>query len=252
MNYIKNFLEEKVIKYNNTKFIDNDPIKIPHLFYKQKDIEISALLTALISWGTRKIIIKKSIEIMKYMDNSPYDFIINHTNKDLNIFKSFKHRTFIDLDIKYFIISLKNIYKFYNGLSSIFYIKKTENNTQNAIKRFRKIFLSISHPLRIEKHISNPDKGSVCKKLNMFLRWMSRKDNNGVDFGLWDHIPISKLSCPIDIHSFRVSKKLGLISNKNLNIKSLIELDNILRFFDKTDPVKYDFALFGLGVFENF
>lgn len=249
---IKKFLDKKVQLYNKDFFIETDPIQIPHLFSKKEDIEIAGFLTSVISWGLRKVIIEKAKLLMKLMDNSPYDFIMNHKSIDLNLFKKFKHRTMQYLDIIFFIKSLKKIYKIYNGLESLFYIEKTEINTQNAIKRFRKIFFSLDHEKRTEKHISNPDKGSACKRLNMYLRWMIRKDNNGVDLGLWNSISASKLSCPLDVHSARVAKKLGLISRKTNDIKSVIEIDKILRSFDKKDPIKYDFALFGLGTFENF
>lgn len=250
--HIKFFLDKKVQMYNKSCFIEEDPIQIPHLFSNKKDIEISGFLTSLISWGIRKTTIKKAKYLMNLMDNSPYDFVINHKSIDLNSLIKFKHRTIKGMDIIFFIKSLKKIYNMYNGLELLFFIKKTEINPQNAIKRFRKILFSFNHEKRIEKHISDPDKGSACKKINMYLRWMIRKDKNKVDLGIWNNIPTSKLSCPLDIHSFRVAKKLGLISRKKNNIKSVIEIDNILRMFDKKDPVKYDFALFGLGKFENF
>lgn len=249
---IKNFLDKKVELYNKSFFIEEDPIQIPHFFSLKEDIEISGFLTSLISWGMRKIIIKKAKYLMNIMDNSPYDFVMNHNSIDLNLLKNFKHRTIKGEDIIFFIKSLKKIYNKYKGLESLFYIKKTEINTQNAIKRFRKILFSFNHEKRIEKHVANPTKGSACKKLNMYLRWMIRKDKNKVDLGLWNNISTSKLSCPLDVHSLRVAKKLGLISRNKNDIKSVIEIDNILRIFDKKDPVKYDFALFGLGKFENF
>lgn len=254
MNYyhdIKNFLDKKVEIYNKYFFIEQDPIQIPHIFSKKEDIEISGFLTSLLSWGRRKTTIEKAKYLMNIMDNSPYDFVMNHNTIDLNYLRIFKHRTIKGEDIIFFIKSLKKIYNKYHGLESLFYIKETEINTQNAIKRFRKILFSFNHEKRTEKHISDPDKGSACKKLNMYLRWMTRKDNK-VDLGLWNSIPMSKLSCPLDIHSTRVAKKLGLLSRKKNDIKSVIEIDSILRIFDKKDPVKYDFALFGLGKFENF
>lgn len=250
--HIKDFLDEKVKLYNKYFFIETDPIQIPHIFTKKEDIEIAGFLTSLMSWGKRQIIIKQAKYLMQIMDNSPYDFIKYHTDIDMKYFMTFKYRNIQAKDMIFFIQSLKNIYNRYNGLESLFYIKKTEFNTQNAIKRFRKIFFSLDHEKRTEKHISHPDKGSACKRLNMYLRWMIRKDNHGVDLGIWKSIPMSKLSCPLDIHSTRVAYKLGLISRNKNNIKSVVELDNYLRQFDKIDPVKYDFALFGLGIFENF
>lgn len=251
-NHIKSFLDKKVELYNQSYFIENDPIQIPHLFSKKEDIEIAGFLTSLLTWGKRQIIIKTAKYLMQIMDNSPYDFIKNHTDLDMKYFKKFKYRTITAEDMIFFIQSLKKIYNLYDGLESLFYIQLQEINTQYAIKRFRKIFFSLNHKKRTEKHIANPDQGSACKKLNMYLRWMIRKDNNGVDLGIWNSISMSKLSCPLDIHSTRVAHKLGLISKKKYNIQSVLEIDNVLREFDKEDPVKYDFALFGLGIFENF
>lgn len=251
LDQIKIYLDKKVIQYNNKFFIKNDPIQIPHLFKYKKDIEISGLLTSVISWGNRKLIIKKAINIFERMDYSPYDFIMNYKISDLKYLKNFKYRTFKSSDLFYFLKSIKNIYKNYCSLEKLFYINKNENNTINCINRFRNIFFSIPHEYRIRKHISNPVKGSSCKRINMYLRWMCRDDKK-VDLGIWKTIPKSKLSCPLDIHSFNIARKLGLILRKKNDLKSLIELDRILRIFDKEDPAKYDFALFGIGIFENF
>lgn len=249
---LKKILEEKAEKYNNINFIKTDPIQIPHFFSKKNDIEIAGFLTSIISWGKRQIIIRNAKKLLELMDNSPYDFIMNYQNKDLLLLNKFKHRTTNFVDIKYFFYSLRNIYKKYNGLEKLFYIKKNEFNTINAILRFRKIFFSLDHEKRTEKHISNPINGSASKKLNMYLRWMIRKDKNKVDFGIWKKISQSKLSIPLDIHTGNVARKLGILNRKKNDIKSVIILDNIFRSFDKKDPVKYDFALFGLGVFEKF
>jgi len=251
-NELKNFLNEKVIQYNNPKFIESDPIQIPHKFSKKEDIEIAAFLTATIAWGNRKMIIKNADAMMQRMDYSPHDFIVNHTANDLKVFDGFVHRTFNALDLQYFIASLKHIYLKYNSLETLFKIKDSNNNAQENIAYFKDIFFSLPHLQRTTKHISNPAKGSAAKRINMFLRWMVRDDNAGVDFGLWKSISPSQLSCPLDVHSGNVARKLGLLKRKQNDAKAVIELDAKLRSFDPNDPVKYDFALFGLGVFEKF
>lgn len=252
MNNLKYFLDEKAQQYNHPHFIETDPIQIPHLFSKKEDIEISGLLTALIAWGKREMIIRNAREWMRLMDDSPHDFILNHKSEDLKSLREFKHRTFQFVDTVHFLASLQNIYRKYGGLRHLFSITPKESDSQGAIMRFREVFFSIPYEKRTQKHISNPEKGSASKRLNMFLRWMVRKDCNGVDLGIWSHIPPSKLSCPLDIHSARVARKLGMLSRKENDIKAVIALDKSLRYLDKEDPVKYDFALFGLGVFENF
>jgi uncharacterized protein (TIGR02757 family) len=188
--------------------------------------------------------------MMNILDYSPYDFIINCSEKDIKKI-NFTHRTFNSIDLQFFIKSLKNIYKNHNNLENIFIAKNKSEFMFDGISNFREIFFSIDHEKRTEKHISNPKKGSCCKRINMFLRWVVRDDKN-VDFGIWKKIKKSKLSCPLDVHSGRVARKLGLIKRKQNDIKSLIELDKNLRIFDKNDPVKYDFSLFGLGIYEGF
>jgi uncharacterized protein (TIGR02757 family) len=249
---LKEFLDSKVTQYNNPKFIKSDPIQIPHRYSLKEDIEISGFLTATIAWGNRKMIIKNANRMMTLMGNSPYDFVMNHKESDLNRLDRFVHRTFNSEDFKYFIKALKNIYNNHNGLESIF--KKFVNSTsiQPAIHEFKVIFFSIDHPVRTQKHIGDPNKGSSAKRLNMMLRWFIRKDNAGVDFGLWKNISPSILSCPLDVHSGNVARKLGLLSRKQNDAKALLELDTALRELDPVDPVRYDFALFGLGVFEGF
>lgn len=249
---LKEFLDQKVEQYNQLQFIDSDPIQIPHSYSLKQDIEIAAFLTATIAWGNRKMIIRNADRMMQLMGNSPYDFIINHKEYDLDRLNGFVHRTFNSDDFKYFIRALNNIYTNYNGLESVFRNKVTKTSLQPAIHEFKRIFFSLDHQPRTQKHVGDPNKGSACKRINMFLRWMVRKDNVGVDFGIWQSLSPSQLSCPLDVHSGNVARKLKLIKRKQNDAKALIELDRSLRKLDPIDPVKYDFALFGLGVFENF
>ncbi len=249
---LKDFLDSKVVQYNNSKFIESDPIQIPHEFSKKEDIEIAGFLTATIAWGNRKSIINNAKKMMLMLDNSPHDFVINHTETDLAHLESFVHRTFNGNDFIQFIKSLKHIYQTQNGLESIFFKHSQKDSIQIAIHEFKKIFFEIEHLSRTEKHISDPLKNSAAKRLNMFLRWMIRKDNAGVDFGIWQSLSPAQLSCPLDVHSGNVARKLGLLERKQNDAKALLELDTALRKLDPIDPVKYDFALFGLGVFEKF
>ncbi len=246
------FLDEKVILYNNPKFIASDPIQIPHQFSKKEDIEIAAFLAATISWGNRTMIIKNAFKMMELLDNSPYDFIINHQEKDLNSFNNFVHRTFNYIDFKQFTKSLQHIYLNHEGLENALAIKDDSTNYQNAISNFKKLFFEVQHQQRTQKHVSDPLKNSAAKRINMFLRWMVRNDNAGVDFGIWQSHNPANLSCPLDVHSGNVARKLKLLTRKQNDWKAVAELDTNLRKLDKNDPVKYDFALFGLGVFEKF
>tara|TARA_B100001029_G_scaffold81228_1_gene66722 strand:- start:1720 stop:2487 length:768 start_codon:yes stop_codon:yes gene_type:complete len=246
---LKKFLDEKYQEYNNINFIEDDPIQIPHLFTNEKDIEIAGFLTSIISWGNRKSIINSGKKMMNLMDYSPYDFIINSNDSEIKKL-NFIHRTFNSTDLQFFIMSLKNIYIKYGNLEDLF-LEDKSNFMFHGITKFREIFFSTDHEKRSQKHISNPLKNSCCKRINMFLRWMVRDDKN-VDFGIWKKIKKSKLSCPLDVHSGRVARKLGLIKRKQNDLKSLIELDQNLRLFDNEDPVKYDFSLFGLGMYEGF
>ncbi len=249
---LKEFLDTKVSLYNNPKFIDSDPIKIPHKFSKKEDIEIIGFLTATIAWGNRKSIIINANKMAKLMDFSPFDFVINHRASDLENLNGFVHRTFNAEDFKQFIKSLRHIYQTHGGLESIFNKYCTEESLQVSIHKFKKIFFEIKHLKRSEKHVSDPLRNSAAKRINMYLRWMVRNDNNGVDFGIWKSLKPSQLSCPLDVHSGNVARKLGLLKRKQNDAKALLELDTALRKLDPTDPVKYDFALFGLGVFEGF
>jgi len=249
--HLRDFLDKKVSEYNRPAFIQDDPISIPHLFTKKPDIEIAGFFAAIFSWGNRTTIINKSKELMKRMDNSPYQFIKNHTVKDLETLKKFKHRTFNEDDLFYFVESLHHHYSKHNSLEQAFFPTKNLNTEQGLIQ-FRNYFFSYEHLKRTEKHISSPLQKSTCKRLAMFLRWMVRKDTNGVDFGLWKNISSSQLICPIDVHVARVAKKLGLLKRKQVDWLAAIELTESLSQLDKGDPVKYDFALFNLGVIEKF
>jgi uncharacterized protein (TIGR02757 family) len=249
---LKEFLDSKVEQYNNPNFIESDPIQVPHQFNKKEDIEISGFLTATVAWGNRKSIITNAKRMMHLLDESPYDFIINHQDKDLKSLLPFVHRTFNGDDFIQFIESLKHIYTLHNGLESIFSKNAEKHSLQRSIHYFKNHFFEIEHLPRTRKHISNPLKNSAAKRINMFLRWMVRQDHNGVDFGIWKSLSPSQLSCPLDIHSGNVARKLGLLKRKQNDAKALMELDSALRQLDIQDPVKYDFALFGLGVFEGF
>ena len=249
---LKEFLDEKVDLYNNPKFIASDPIQIPHQFSKKEDIEIAGFLTATIAWGNRKMIIKNASKMMQLLDNAPHDFIINHNKKDLESITDFVHRTFNSIDLQQFVKSLKHIYKNHGGLEKVLAITDGSSNYQTAIHHFKNIFFEIEHSKRTQKHISDPLKNSAAKRINMYLRWMIRNDNKGVDFGIWKTHKSSNLSCPLDVHSGNVARKLKLLTRKQNDWKALAELDLNLRKLDKIDPVKYDFALFSLGVFEKF
>ncbi len=249
---LKSFLDEKVIQYNTLEFIDSDPVQIPHQFSLKEDIEIAGFLTATIAWGNRKMIINNSRRMMEMLGNSPYDFVMEHNDSQLQKLDSFVHRTFNSDDFKTFVRALQNIYTKHNGLESAFAKKQQALTMQPAIAEFKKLFFEVAHQQRAMKHVSDPLQGSAAKRINMFLRWMVRQDNKGVDFGIWNSIPTAALSCPLDVHSGNVARKLGLLTRKQNDGKALAELDTALRLLDADDPVKYDFALFGLGVFEGF
>lgn len=249
---LKEFLDAKVLEYNHPKFLEDDPLQIPHLYNQKEDIEISAFLTATIAWGNRKSIINNATRLMGLMGNTPYDFVMNHSQDDLDVLSPFVHRTFNGTDLGYFVISLQNIYKNHGGLEAVFSEYQGKDTMQPAISNFKELFFELPHQNRTQKHVSDPNKGSAAKRINMFLRWMVRDNSTGVDFGLWKDISPAKLSCPLDVHSGNVARKLNLLKRKQNDAKALQELDKNLRKLDATDPVKYDFALFGLGVFEKF
>ncbi len=249
---LKEFLELKVNQYNHPDFIQTDPIQIPHSFNKSEDIEISAFFISTIAWGQRKTIINKGKQLMEMMEHSPFEYIMNASEKDFKPFLNFKHRTFNGGDCLYFLNSLQNIYKNHNGLKGVFYKNYQKYySVKNAIIDFRKIFFELDHLERTKKHISDVSRNASAKRLNMFLRWMVRKDEKGVDFGIWDEISIKDLFIPLDIHTGTIARKLGLLERKQNDWKAVEELTEILRDFDPDDPVKYDFALFGIGAFEK-
>ena len=253
-NELKEFLEEKYDQYNRLSFIETDPVSIPHQFTKKEDIEIAGFLSATIAWGQRPTIIRNAQRLMQRMDMSPHQFIMNAREKDLAPFKDFVHRTFNGTDCIYFIRALAHIYKAHGGLENVFSstVQRTDEDLKNAIIHFRETFFSIPHPARTTKHISNPGDNSSAKRINMYLRWMVRSDKRKVDFGLWKKIKPSQLSCPLDVHSGNVARKLKLLKRTQNDWKAVDELTRNLKKMDPADPVKYDFALFGLGVFEGF
>jgi uncharacterized protein (TIGR02757 family) len=261
---IKAFLDSKVLQYNRPDFIKNDPISIPHLFTKKQDIEIMGFWAATLAWGQRVTIINKCKELINLMDGAPYDFIMNHQEPDLKKLLHFKHRTFNDIDTLYFISFFRYHYEKYDSLEAAFLPQPATHNlqpvtdnsqltTENSLNHFRRYFFSLpDYPHRTRKHVSSPEQKSTCKRLNMFLRWMVRKDHAGVDFGIWNHIKPSDLIVPCDLHVDRVARKLKLITRKQTDWQTAVELTEQLRKFDPIDPVKYDFALFGLGIEERF
>jgi len=246
---LKQFLDFKADFYENPDFIESDPIQIPHRFDKKQDIEIAAFFSALLAWGNRKMIIRNASRLMELMDNSPYDFITNHKESDLARFEGFVHRTFNEIDLLYYIHSLKSIYSEFGGLEKQF---DNSEDLNIQIHNFKKLFMSFDAPLRSGKHLGDPKKGSAAKRIHMFLRWMVRSGDKGVDFGIWKEVNPSQLYCPLDIHSGNVARKLKLLDRKQNDQKALQELSLALKKLDPKDPVKYDFALFGLGVFEKF
>ncbi len=249
---IKDFLDHKVTEFNRPEFIETDPIRIPHRFSLKEDIEISAFLTATISWGNRKAILGAADQMMQIMGESPYDFIMESNDLNKDKISDFYYRTFNGVDFYYFLAAIKNIYLKHGGLEKVFNDLSSKFSIQESISQFRKIFFELPHSSRTLKHVSDPLNGSAAKRLNMMLRWFIRNDNKGVDFGIWGKISPSQLSIPLDIHSGNTARKLGLLARKQNDAKSVNELDNILRTLDPIDPVKYDFALFGLGVIEKF
>ncbi|PZR21899.1 MAG: TIGR02757 family protein [Flavobacterium psychrophilum] len=249
---LRSFLDEKVIQYNNQDFIDTDPVQIPHLFTLKEDIEIAGFLAATIAWGNRKMIINNAKKMVNLMGNSPYDFVMNHKENHLENLEGFVHRTFNSVDFTTFIKALRHTYQNHNGLEAVFAKHQQKEGMHKAIHEFKKVFFEIEHQNRTQKHVSDPLAGSAAKRINMYLRWMVRNDNAGVDLGIWKSISTATLSCPLDVHSGNVARKLGILTRKQNDAKALHELDTKLRLMDVNDPVKYDFALFGLGVFEGF
>ena len=254
---LKDFLDQKVAQYNQPNFITNDPICIPHRFSKKQDIEIAAFFAAILAWGQRKTIINKCTDLLDRMDNDPYNFMIGHGDDDLRRLLNFKHRTFNDTDLLYFVSFFKHHYSLSDSLETAFlpddFADHTNFTAEHALNHFRAYFFSLpDSPRRTVKHISSPLQKSTCKRLNMFLRWMVRKDDMGVDFGVWNSILPADLICPCDVHVDRVARRLEMITRKQTDWRTAVELTEELRRFDLADPVKYDFALFGLGVEEKF
>ena len=251
---IYELLEQKYREFNAAQFIEDDPISIPHSFSKKQDIEIMAFWTAMLSWGNRKSIINSSKKLVELMDGVPHQFMLGHQEKDLKKFLQFKHRTFNTTDTLYFIEFFKWYYKTHDSLEDAFYntMPKKAFTVENGLAGFHDLFFSLDDaPQRTKKHIATPVRKSTCKRINMFLRWMVRKDKAGVDFGLWNKIKPAQLLCPLDVHVDRVGRNLGLIKRKQTDWQTVLELTENLREFDKSDPVKYDFALFGIGVLDK-
>lgn len=250
-NSLIELLNKKAETYNQPFFIPNDPISIPHLFTKKQDIEIAGFFAAIFAWGNRTTIISKSKELLQRMDNAPHDFIQTHSPKNLKRFLHFKHRTFNSTDLLYFISFLQMHFKNNQSLETAFTIHG--DTIEKMLTGFHHYFFSLPDvPVRTKKHISTPEKKSTCKRLNMYLRWMVRRDGNGVDFGIWKNISPARLVCPIDVHVARVARKLGILQRKQTDWQAALELTQYLQTLDKKDPVKYDFALFGLGAVEKF
>lgn len=250
---IKRLLDEKVEEFNKPDFIPDDPISIPHRFTKKQDIEIAGLFAATLAWGQRKTIIKNCSRLMEWMDNDPHNFMLHHKENDLKRFLDFRHRTFNPTDLLYFLEFLSWYYKKYLSLEDAFAIAPERETVEEGLVSFHDLFFSLpDFPKRTIKHVSTPAGKSACKRINMYLRWMVRDDKKGVDFGIWKKIRPSQLVCPCDVHVDRVARKLKLIKRKQVDWQTALELTANLRKLDPEDPVKYDFALFGLGVSEKF
>ena len=243
---LKDFLDHKYISFNNHAFVEEDPILIPHGFTRKEDIEISGFLTATIAWGQRKTIIKNAKSLMERMDHDPYRYIMEASEQEMNSLDGFVHRTFNEIDLKHFVVSLRRIYQDH-GLELLF-----QDGILEGMELLQQYFFPGDHPLRTQKHVANPKKNSSAKRINMFLRWMVRKDHRGVDFGLWEVVNPRQLFLPLDVHSGNVARQLKLLSRKQNDWKAVEEVTLALREFDPEDPIKYDFALFGLGVYEKF
>lgn len=250
---IKNLLDEKLRVYHNSLFIPADPISVPHRFLKKQDIEIAGFFAAILAWGNRTTIINNTSKLMKLMDDAPHDFILHHTENDLKTFLDFKHRTFNATDLLYFIHFLQHHYKKYDSLEDAFAPKKiyAHLNVQEALIYFHNYFFSLEHPERTRKHISTPTKKSACKRINMYLRWMVRKDEFGVDFGLWEKLKPHQLICPLDVHVASVAYRLGLLPNEKSNWQNAVALTEKLEQMNPDDPVLYDYAMFSVGMAER-
>lgn len=254
-NKLEEFLDKKVAEYNQPSFIAADPISVPHRYTKKQDIEIAGFFASIFAWGNRTTIINKTTELLKLMDDAPHDFITHHSDKELQKLLAFKHRTFNTTDLLYFLLFLKHHYTKRSSLETAFtkWMKKSDSNIENALIGFHDYCFSLEDaPVRTKKHIATPTRSSTCKRLCMFLRWMVRRDNKGVDFGIWKNISPSQLICPIDVHVARVARSFDLIKRNQTDWLTALELTEALKAFDREDPAKYDFALFSLGVIEKF
>ena len=248
-NQIKDLLDKKLEQYNNPVFLENDPLGIPHRFKLKQDIEIAGFFAAILAWGNRKSIINNCNKLINLIDEAPYDFILNHSNIELKRFEYFVHRTFNSTDLLFIIEAFKGFYKSFNSIEILFQPNNNELTVKSGIQNFHNTCFNLDFaPIRTKKHIATPAKKSACKRLNMYLRWMVRSDNTGVDFGIWKNIKPSQLICPLDVHVLRVANKLRLIETNKSNWDTAELLTAKLRKFDADDPVKYDFALFGMGL----
>lgn len=243
-------LEEKHLQYNQSSFIATDPIAVPHQFTLKQDIEIAGFLSATIAWGNRKSIVANARKLLQMMGHAPYDFLVNAEPEDFKPFLRFVHRTFNGDDCLFFLTSLQHIYRTHKSMEPLFG-SLNDRGAAHAINSFREVFLTTAHLRRSEKHIASPFSGSSAKRINMFLRWMVRHDDHGVDFGIWQSLDPAKLVCPLDVHVGRIARDLGLLHRTQNDWKAAMELTDALRVFDPADPVKYDFALFGMGMFEK-
>ena len=243
-------LEEKVEQFNNVTFIEPDPISVPHRFSKKQDIEIAALFAALLAWGNRTTIINSCNKLVKLMDDAPHDFIKNHCEAERQRFEKWVHRTFQFPDLLYFLEFLQFHYSRHESLEIAFSngLKSSDRTVENALIHFHNYFFSLPHLQRTEKHLQTPIRKSACKRLNLYLRWMVRKDNKGVDFGIWHNIGMQRLICPLDVHVHRTAITLKLITRTQPDWQCAALLTKKLRSFDANDPVKFDYALFGLGL----
>jgi uncharacterized protein (TIGR02757 family) len=252
---LKDFLDRKVDEYNQPSFISTDPVSIPHRFKQKQDVEIAGLFAAIFAWGNRKGIIQKCTDLLQRMDNAPYDFIKYHEEQHLKQLLGFKHRTFNDTDLLYFVSFLQHHYRQHTSLEPAFskWMEAGDADTENALNGFYRYFFSLEHvPLRTHKHIASPEKKSTCKRLSMFLRWMVRHDAHGVDFGIWKKLQPAQLVCPVDLHVARVARRFQLLQRQQTDWLAAVELTTNLKRLDPDDPVRYDFALFGLGIMEKF